>query len=428
MNTRAVNEGTLVIGGADGVKRVLAVNRVDSRSAGNKSLNRDAGTSIAMALDMSRPDWTKLAVLSAFGASALWALMGCDPATPYRYTALTPAARPIPWDGRAAKGGEVRIEGSISKNTVYQKVDPQIHDTALNVPEMTAEGSISIAPIKGFEIGVRGSYAAYAWSQPSIDGTEPLPSHPPVWGVGPEFKGTINVDKKRRFAIGIAGNIMRYQTPYAEWSLTGPGSANGQATPCTLSPTCTMDPLTINNAHYSLFAEKSESHFTGTIGVYPSYDFTGTGEYGHIFGVLAGTTGFENDGFTNEAQNGSTLTGYLFIPIVGVGYGIDVNPVRASIMIYDPITTYDSPVYYGPAAMGTIGFDIDLWDSSSNHDKPKGHVDAPASPSPPGAPPAQTSPPAANPQEILISPPPAPDSNDDSAEKSTDQPGVYTAH
>jgi hypothetical protein len=379
-----------------------------------------------MAPDMSRLDTDKLAVLFAFGASALWALTGCNPETPYRYTALTPAARPIPWDGRAAKGGEVRIEGSISKDTVYQKAFPQLHDTALNVPEMTAEGSISIAPIKNFEMGIRGSYAAYAWSQPSIDGTEPLPSHPAVWGIGPEFKGTISIDKKRRFAIGLAGNFMRYETPYAEWSLTGPNSTNGQTTECTPSPTCTVDPQTLNNAHYNLFAEKSEGHFSMTLGVYPSFDFTGTGEYGHVFGVLAGTTGFENDGFTDQAQNGSTLTGYLFIPIVGVGYGIDVNPFRASVMVYDPLTTYASPVYYGPAAMGTIGFDLDLWDSSTNDDAHHGqHSNAPA----PAAAPAQPPQPAA-PQQILISPPPDEDGDkdDDQAEKPTDQPGVYTAH
>ncbi|MEO7113171.1 MAG: hypothetical protein ABI183_22220 [Polyangiaceae bacterium] len=379
---------------------------------------------------MSRPDWTKLAVLSTFGASALWALLGCNPETPYRYTALTPAARPIPWDGRAAKGGEVRIEGALSKDTVYQKAFPQIHDTALNVPEMTAEGSISIAPIKGFEIGVRGSYAAYAWSQPSIDGTEPLPSHPAVWGIGPEAKGTINIDKNRRFAIGIAGNFMRYETPYAEWSLTGPGTANLQATPCAgPTPTCTIDPQTLGSAHYNLFAEKSEGHYTVTLGVYPSFDFTGDGEYGHIFGVLAGTTGFENDGFTDKAQNGSTLTAFLFIPIVGVGYGIDINPVRASFMIYDPLTTYGSPVYYGPSAMGTIGFDIDLWDSSTNNDSHRGKHTNVQDPPPPATAPAQTPTPTAAPPEILISPPPANDDDDDDhAEKSTDQPGVYTAH
>ena len=150
---------------------------------------------------MSRSRKSIIVAFATFGALALF---GCNPETPYRYTALTPAARPIPWDGRAAKAGQLRIEGALSKDTVYQKALPQLHDTALNVPELTAEGSISIAPIKGFEMGIRGAYSAYAWSQASIDGTEPLPSHPAVWGVGPEFKGTINIDKKRRFAIGLA--------------------------------------------------------------------------------------------------------------------------------------------------------------------------------------------------------------------------------
>jgi hypothetical protein len=263
---------------------------------------------------MFRP-LASIAVPAASGIVAFAALTGCNPTTTYRYTALTPAARPIPWDGRAANGGELRVEGSISKDTVFEKSFPQLHDTALHVPGVTAEGSISIAPIRNFEIGIRGAYSAYAWSQASIDGTEPLPSHPAVWGIGPELKGTINIDKKRRFAIGIAGNIMRYETPYSEWSLTGPGSANGQTTECSPSPTCTIDPATLNGAHYKLFDEKSESHLTMSLGIYPSFDFTGTGEYGHVFGVLAGTTGFENDGFTDTAQNGSTLTGFLFVPI-----------------------------------------------------------------------------------------------------------------
>lgn len=358
-------------------------------------------------------------------ALATFVLMGCNPTTTYRYTALTPSARPIPWDGRAALGGKLRVEGSLSKGTVYQKPFPQIHDTALNVPEMTAEGSISIAPIRSFEIGIRGSYAAYSWSQPSTDGTEPLPSHPAVWGVGPEVKGTIAIDKRRRFAIGIAGNVMRYQVPYAEWSLSGPGASNGDLTPCTPSPTCTVDPLTLDNAHYRLFAEKSESHITASLGVYPSFDFTGTGEYGHIFGVLAGHTGFENDGFTNTVSNGSTVSGFLFVPIVGLGYGIDVAPVHGSVMLYQPITNFDSPVYYGPAIMGTIGFDLPLWDSETNHDKlpPPSEHPYPPSPAPVATPSAKA--PAAN--TYVIGPDHAV-ADDDDGEQQTDQPGVYTTH
>jgi len=359
-------------------------------------------------------------------AGGVFALTACNPETPYRYTALTPAARPIPWDGRAAPAGQLRIEGAISKGTIFQKELPQIHDTALNVPGVTAEGSISIAPIKGFEMGIRGAYSAYAWSQPSIDGTEPLPSHPAVWGVGPEFKGTIVIDKRRRFAIGLAGNVMRYETPYAEWQLTGPNTADGQSVPCAPSPTCTVDPATLNDSHYSLFAEKSESHITASFGVYPSFDFTGTGAYGHLFAILAGHTGFENDGFTDKAQNGSTLTGYLFIPIVGAGYGIDVDPVRASVMIYEPITTYASPVYYGPAVMASLGFDIDLWHSKED-DTPRGeHSSAPDAKAPP-PPTANTPPPQTREPQIIVAPAP-PDDTADNQEKPTDQPGVFTAH
>ena len=367
-------------------------------------------------------------------AAAIWFLFGCDPTTTYRYTALTPAARPIPWDGRAAKGGNIRVEGTLSKNTVFQKALPQLHDTALNVPEMTAEGSISIAPIRGFEMGIRGAYSAYAWSQPSIDGTEPLPSHPALWGIGPEFKGTVTFDKKRKWGLGFAGNIMRYEVPYAEWSLSGPGATNGDTTPCAPSATCTVDPLTLDNAHYKLFAEKSESHITVSFGLYPSFDFTGDGEYGHVFGILGGHSGFENDGFTNTPQNGSTLSAYLFIPIVGAGYGIGAGPVHGSAMIYEPITTYDSKVYYGPGAMLTLGVDLELWDSKTNHDEPE-KKPPPMTPPPEAPSPHVTTTPAAEGQVIVIGPTSAPqpapasaDEDDDEEEKATDQPGVYTTH
>lgn len=375
---------------------------------------------------MTIPSWWKAAPLAV---TALAVLSGCDPTTTYRYTALTPAARPIPFDGRAANGGTLRLEGSLEKGTVYQKVLPQLHDTALNVPEMTAEGHVSIAPIRGFEIGVRGAYSAYSWSQPSIDGTEPLPSHPAVWGVGPEVKGTIVFDKKRHWGLGIAGNVMRYEVPYAEWSLSGPTASNGDTTPCQLSPTCTEDPLTVGKAHYRLFAEKSEGHLTANLGIYPSFDFTGTGEYGHLFGVLSGTTGFKNDGFTNTPQNGSTIEGYLFIPIVGLGYGIGAGPVHGSVMIYEPLTTYDSNVYYGPAVEGTIGFDLELWDSKTNHDPPEKKPIAEPPPRPAPAP-ASAAPPAST--TVIIGPstppPPPPDDEDDDEEKPTDQPGVYVGH
>ena len=169
-------------------------------------------------------------------------------------------------------------------------------------------------------IGLRGSYAAYQWANPSAAGTLPLPSEPGTWGIGPEVRVAIPFDHQKRFALGLAANMMRYQTPYAEWTLTGPQSANGQTAPCVPSTTCVSG--------YSLFDERSESHLVYSFGLYPSIALGDEGEYGHVFAMFGGTNGFKNDGFANTPTNGSSIDVTGPVWMVGGGYGIDARRVR----------------------------------------------------------------------------------------------------
>ncbi len=369
-------------------------------------------------------------------AAVLVPLSGCAPEAQYRYTALIPPARPLAWDGRTAKDGTLRAEGEVSTSQVVQNVNPQLHDTAVLVPETTVNGVATLAVTRGFEFGVRGTYAAYEWSAASAAGTEPLPSHPSLWGVGPEFHGTIAFDRQRRFAIGLAANFMRYEVPYAEWSLTGPMAPNTtNPNPCTPSPNCTVDSpsLGTGSAHWQLFDERSEAHWALSLGVYPSVAFGPDGEYGHLFGVLGAHTGYANDGFTNLAQNGSTLNSDGFVWILGAGYGIDVDILHAAILGYQPLTDQSSSVNYGPGIILSVGVNLELWESKDERDAerdeerrreyqvPPPEPLPPAPSSPPAAAPPSSGPPSAPPPSSIPSaPPPTPTSGPQQI-----QPGVY---
>ena len=108
------------------------------------------------------------------------AAVGCAPQTQYRYSAVTPTAQPIAWDGRTEKEGFARFEGTVVGSTLKENLFPQIHDTALMVPQWTVQGAATLALAKFLELGVRGSYAAYQWTQPSAVGTMPVPDAPPT--------------------------------------------------------------------------------------------------------------------------------------------------------------------------------------------------------------------------------------------------------
>ncbi len=285
----------------------------------------------------------------------LLASSGCTPSTPYRYTGLTPAAHPIPWDGRIAPDGTLRAEGTLAVQEVITKPYADVHDTALFVPEITAQGSALLAVTRGFEFGVRGGYSAYRWSQPSTVGTLPLPSRGATWGVGPEVHGGVRFGRDKAFGLGFGGNVLWQSVPFAQWTRVGTSTAT-----CDGGVRCVTDP---NGVRYELFTESRETHNTFSLSIVPSYAFGPGGVYGHVFANLGFTTGFANDGFATKAQNNSTITssGILFTP--GVGYGARIaDVVHLSGMIFWPVTTYDSPVNYGPGGLFSVGVDFELWE------------------------------------------------------------------
>ena len=295
------------------------------------------------------PTACRLAIFAALGLSA------CTPSTTYRYTGLIPAAHALAWDGRTAADGSLRLEGSMAQSTVRRNIVPVKHDTALRVPNTTLEGAAFLAAIPHIEFGVRYSYSAYAWSEPSAEGTMSLPSHPSVWGIGPELRGAIPLDKQKRFMIGVAANVMRFDVPYAEW----------QKTPtCVLGPTCNFDTYAGDaGTYYKLVSEKSEAHFTLSIAVYPSLLLGNDGEYGHVFGGFAAHTALKNDGFTDTSSNGSTIKDAGLLFILGAGYGIAFDPFRLAAMLTLPTTTTSSPINYGMGGFFTVGVDLELWES-----------------------------------------------------------------
>jgi hypothetical protein len=259
------------------------------------------------------------------------------------------------------------VEGSATHASVLANPAPQIHDTAMLVPEWSVEGFAGFSVSRDVELGVRGYYAAYDWASPSAEGTMPLPSKPATWGVGPELRIAVPLDRESRFVLGIAGNLLRYETPYAEWTLTGPGSPNGVATPCSPSPTCVAG-STATGAYYQLYDERSESHLVYSFGVYPSMRVGGPGDsLGHVFLYFGGMNGFSNDGFTDTPTNGSTVSVTGPVWMVGAGYALVVDPVRLAGMAYKPLTDGSSPIDYGVGLQLTLGLAFDLSGPHEEH-------------------------------------------------------------
>ncbi len=291
-----------------------------------------------------------------FGCSlvaACWTAVGCTPATPYRYSGMVPAARPIPFDGRTAEEGTARLEGSITRSNVHENLTPQLHDTALWVPHTTIDASGAIAIAKGVELGGRFTYSSYDWSRPSALGTMPLHRHPTGIGFGPELRATIPV--QGAFAIGLAGNVLQHRMPTAEYTRT--------TTPCATGEVCFTDPSTteLGGTTYRLTKEGLEWHWSYGVYAYPSYAF-GDGRYGHLFGMLGLQRVFQNDGFTDKTAKGDAIQGAGALTIVGIGYGISLTPVRVSASAYKPLTESDSPIRYGWGGILSLGFDLELWE------------------------------------------------------------------
>ena len=292
---------------------------------------------------------------SPFALPALLALLagglaGCAPVTPYRYSALTPAARPVAWDGRPSDRGSLRVDATLAETTVRPHDFPQPGDTALHVPKHTVDGAATIAVTNGLEIGARFSYAAYAWSTESATGTQPLPNDPSLFGWGPEVRLGGPLDDEGRWKIGFAGNLVNYAIPYAAWEL-----GCGAGAPCANG--------------YRLADQGSEHHLAINLGVYPSVAFGPRGRFGALFAMLGGHTGYKNDGFATTAQSGSSVKDTGFIGMFGMGYGGKLDVLRLAGMLFVPFTSSSSPIDYGAGALFTVGLDVDLFGHHDDDDR-----------------------------------------------------------
>lgn len=307
---------------------------------------------------------TSTASIATCSALALLVGTGCAPTTQYRYSAVTPSAQPIAWDGRTEREGFARFEGTVSHTSLLENLAPAIGSTALMVPEWTVQGAAMLALAPHVELGIRGTYSAYQWTQPSAVGTMPVADAPPTWGVGPEMRVSIPVDRARVFAIGIVGNALAAQVPYSEWTLTGP-NAMPMTPPCAPTATCVA---TGGSNNYALSSTQTETHFVWTLGVVPSVAFGPGGEYGHVFAGVTATTGFENVGFTNTPQNGSTVNTFWPLFIASLGYAASIDVLRLGGSVFLPITGDNPPVDYGPGFLLTVGVAAPLWEGKL-HDR-----------------------------------------------------------
>jgi len=313
----------------------------------------------------------------------LAALSGCAPVTTYRYSAFVPAVRPLPWDGQTPhKSGTISVEGSLTNTAIQPNQFPAIGDTAVLVPNWTAEGSAMVSVSPRVQVGVRAAYASYASSMQSATGTMPVPNAPPSWGVGPELRAAFPLDRHRALWLGMAGNLLSYSVPYAEWTLEG-------ATPPGNGGNCGLSATSCDG--YSLTDTRTERHFVYNLGLYPTVNVGREGEYGHVIASLSMTNGFRNDGFTNQASNGSTISSTDPIVIVGAGYGFRVDWLHASALLYYPLTNTSSPVDYGFGLQFMVGVDIDTRPSEPAERAPQPPPESP--PPQPAPPPAQEAPP-----------------------------------
>jgi hypothetical protein len=312
--------------------------------------------------------------LSFLALTAAWALGGCTPLTQYRYSASVPAVRAIPFDGRTPTAGSLGFEGTLTHTAIVPNDLPQIHDTAVWVPEWTAEGAAFIAVSSHVQLGLRGAYSPYEWSRASATGTMPVPHAPASWGLGPEVRLSFPLDPAKRFALGIAGNAMSYSVPYAEWTLNTAGTTGGQPG-CTQTSAC--------SATYSLHDTSSETHWVYSLGLYPSVAVGDRGQYGDAFALLGVTNGFKNDGFTDQASQGSTVDSVGPIVLVGGGYGIRHDVLHANVLLYWPVTGAGSAVEYGLGGQITVGFDFDVVGREEGPPPPATYAPAPRYAPPP---------------------------------------------
>jgi hypothetical protein len=147
-------------------------------------------------------------------------------------------------------------------------------------------------------------------------------------------------------------NLMLYTTPYAGWQ---------RVKSCSASIPCFVDTTAIGgNAAYALADEGSDTQWTTSLAMYPSVNVREDGRAGHVFGGVSAHTGSKNDGFTDSPQSGSTVQSDGLVSFVGVGYGIELAPVRMSVMLAMPLVGSHAPIAYGPTAFLSLGADLAL--------------------------------------------------------------------
>ena len=108
------------------------------------------------------------------------------------------------------------------------------------------------------------------------------------------------------------------------------------------------------------------------------------GAYGHVFAGITATTGFQNDGFTDTAQTGSTVNTFWPLFIVSAGYAVPIDVVRLSGTVFKPITDPGSPVNYSVGFMLTLGRGRGAVGAAAHGDECRR-----PDPAPPESPPAQ---------------------------------------
>jgi len=230
---------------------------------------------------------------------------------------------------------------------------PEVGDTALHVSSTMLDASAMVTATRGFELGARYSYAAYAWSSQTATGTTPVPSRTGLMGFGPEFHGAVGFGPHREFMLGFAGNLLVYRMPTASWA---------RSDNCTPGPNCYTVPGPSGSSapvRYELRDESRSDQVVMNVGIFASELIPG-GKYGHLFAQLNLQNGFKNVGFSDRAD--AALKGAGLIPLFGVGYGVALSGFRASALVSYAFTGSDSPVNYGfPTFVLTIGGDIPLW-------------------------------------------------------------------
>jgi hypothetical protein len=280
------------------------------------------------------------------------AAMACAPETRYRRTAVIPQAHPYSWNGRTARAGSLRVEGAVHATSIDTNPLPRVGDTAVFVPEVAVDGSAVLAITGGLELGLRGSYASYSWTDRSAVGTMPVPGAPSVYGFGPEVRGTFWFGKERRFGLGVGGSVLAYRISTALWE---------QDDGCAAPDTCVDTNDNLFQDRWRLAEEDARHPLTWNLAVYPSFAFGPEGAYGHVFGGVSVHEAYENDGFTNTTE-GPPVAGAGFVWFAGAGYGISFEPVRVAALVAHPFTSIDSPVHYGSVSFFlTLGADIPLW-------------------------------------------------------------------